>query len=267
MEPSDELKIKILAYLDEGLGEDEKKSLLAELSAHGITAEDLEQFSAVMRRLDATPTPEPSRDLDTKFYAMLHREEFRLQSGPLKTFTSSFEGVVQGLFWKRFGLVAGTLIVLLVFGFLIYQGTSYRQEIVRLNDEVKNVQTMLVMTLLEKESAVDRLRAVSLTSTLPSNDDAVIHALLTTLDNDPDVNVRLEAIDALLKRADDPRVRRGLVESINRQSSPLVQVSLADAMVSLQEKSSAPELKKLMEEKSTNDAVKVKLKQTIEVLM
>lgn len=267
MEASDELKIKILAYLDEDLGDDERKLLFAELNTHGITAEDLEEFSSVLHRLNATPTPDPSRDLDTKFYAMLHREEYRIQSAPLKTFASSFDGMVQSLFWKRFALVTGTLLVFMVFGVLIYQGGSYRQEIGRLNDEVKNVQTMLVMTLLEKESAVDRLRAVSLTSTLPSNDDAVIHALLTTLDNDPDVNVRLEAIDALLKRASDPRVRRGLVESINHQSSPLVQVSLADAMVSLQEKSSAPELKKLMEEKSTNDAVKMKLKQSIEVLM
>jgi HEAT repeats len=267
MEPSDELKIKILAYLDGSIDESEKQSLMAELITQGIDAADLEQFASVLEKLDRVAAPEPSQDLDTKFYAMLHREEYRRQAGSLKGLTSSMDGLVQGLFWKRFAMATAAFLVLIVFGFMVYQGSTYRQEIASLNDDVKNVQTMLVMTLLEKESAVDRLRAVSLTSTLPSNDDAVIHALLTTLDNDPDVNVRLEAIDALVKRASDPRVRRGLVESIMRQSSPLVQASLADAMVAMQEKSSAPELKKLLGEKSTNDAVKTKLKESIEVLM
>lgn len=267
MEPNDDLKLKILAYLDGHLDDPGREFLLEELARHGIDENELEHFAGVLKKAEVVPLPEPPKELDERFYAMLRHEEYRQHAGVMRGLAGWLDRIGMMFAGPRLAFALIVSVLVIAFGISVYQGRAYREEIGVLNSEVREVRTMLVMTLLQRESAIDRLRAVNLTSSLPNDDDAVIHALLATLNNDPDVNVRLEAIDALLKRAGDPRVRRGLVDAIMQQTSPLVQVTLADAMVALQERRATTELKKLLEENSTNDEVRTKLKQSIEVLM
>jgi hypothetical protein len=126
---------------------------------------------------------------------------------------------------------------------------------------------MMMLTLLEKESATDRLKAVSLTSDLDHASKKVTNALIETLNNDPNVNVRLASLEALYEYAGNPDVRVKLVKSISHQDSPLVQIGLAELMVALKEKSSVNELRKIMDEQSTPKEVKQKIKESIEVLI
>lgn len=80
------------------------------------------------------------------------------------------------------------------------------------------------------------------------------------------MNVRLVTLEALADLARDPRVREGLVQSLSRQESPLVQVALADVMLKLQEKRSLKPMRQLLQRPNTNDLVKSKLEQTIKEL-
>jgi len=95
----------------------------------------------------------------------------------------------------------------------------------------------------------------------------VIGALFTTLNGDPNVNVRLATLDALVKLADEPKVREGLVRCIDLQESPLMQSAIADAMVKLQEKSSVMSLKKLLGKKGLNQMVKTNIEKSIQKLI
>ena len=81
---------------------------------------------------------------------------------------------------------------------------------------------MMMLSLLENPSATERLRAVGYTKNLNDANGRVIDALLTTLNNDPNVNVRLVTLEALAELAHDPRAREGLVQSLTKQESPLV---------------------------------------------
>ncbi len=102
------------------------------------------------------------------------------------------------------------------------------------------------LSLLDQPSASARLQGISLTSRLQDPAPALVAALLETLDNDPSVNVRLSAVDALYLFADREEVRKALTASLARQTSPLVQIALIDLMVSLKEKRAAAALKKLL---------------------
>jgi hypothetical protein len=126
---------------------------------------------------------------------------------------------------------------------------------------------MMMISLLEKESATDRLRAVSLSEEIQGPSKKVTDALFKTLNSDPSVNVRLASLEALQNYAKAPTVREGLVRAIAQQDSPLVQVALADLMVKLQVKSSVNELKKIMEQKTTPAEVKQRIKESINVLI
>ena len=95
----------------------------------------------------------------------------------------------------------------------------------------------------------------------------VIDALFTTLNEDPNVNVRLITLEALVKLSNEPKVRAGLVQSITLQESPLLQSAIADVMVKLQEKSSVQGLQKLLHRKDLNGMVKLKIEQSIHKLI
>jgi hypothetical protein len=95
----------------------------------------------------------------------------------------------------------------------------------------------------------------------------VAEALLTTLNNDPNVNVRLVTLDALVRFARDPLVREGLIKSIAQQDSPLMQSAIADVMVKLQEKGSVQSLQELLRKKDINEMVRKKIEQSIHRLI
>ena len=122
---------------------------------------------------------------------------------------------------------------------------------------------MMMLSLLENPAASQRLRAVSYTEEISQVDGKVVEALLTTLNNDSNVNVRLVTLEALAKLADHSAVREGLVQSITRQESPLVQSALADVMVKLQEKRSIKPLRQLLRDDRLNYLVKSKIEQSI----
>ena len=88
-----------------------------------------------------------------------------------------------------------------------------------------------------------------------------------TLNNDENVNVRLMTLDALTKLSHNARVREGLVQSITKQDSPLVQSAIADVMVKLQEKKSIKPLQRLLKQDNLNEMVKDKIKQSINQLI
>jgi len=144
---------------------------------------------------------------------------------------------------------------------------SYKMQVDSLSAQMHDMREMMMLSLLENPSASERIRAVSYTSEINTANDKVVEALLTTLNNDANVNVRLMTLNALMHYTDNPAVREGLVQSIVNQESPLVQSAMADAMLKMQEKKAVPSLKKLLEQKKINTQVKIKIEHTISRLI
>lgn len=141
------------------------------------------------------------------------------------------------------------------------------QEIAQLTSEVSQMKQVMMLSLIENPSATERIRAVSMTSEIKNVDDQVVDALLSTLNHDANDNVRLMTLEALLEFADYPKVREGLVRSIVKQTSPLMQTAMADAMLKLQEKESIKPLKKILKQENLNTTVKEKVEDTIQKIL
>jgi hypothetical protein len=127
-----------------------------------------------------------------------------------------------------------------------------------LRHELRDMRQMVMLTLLQQQSASDRLRGVTWSYGLDRPSGEVVHALLERLAYDPNVNVRLAAIDALKPFVGDTRVRNGLVEALTAdpQPSPLVQVALIDALVTLREPRSLESMRRLATDAGVNDTVR-----------
>ena len=130
------------------------------------------------------------------------------------------------------GLLTGTLLGGVLLGTWIGSRHEGRDEIEELRAEMRSMTRAVAMSLLEHQSASERLRAVGLCEGAPP-DEELIQALLRVVDNDPSANVRLAALDVLASIPARPDVRAGLIESLPRQASPPVTAAMASLLLEL----------------------------------
>jgi len=143
---------------------------------------------------------------------------------------------------------------------------AYEKQIDTLANQVQEMRQNMMLALIENPSATERIRAVNYTSDIAHANEHVIEALITTLNNDSNVNVRLVTLEALIQYADNALVRKELVKSLAQQDSPMVQIALAELMVKLQEKNSVKAFRQLLKKQDLNKMVKIKIEQSIKDL-
>jgi len=261
-------QIRMMEYLSGEIGGKEKEAFEKYLSEHPEHKTAFDQFSKSWKQIDHLEIPEPSEEMDRQFYESLEafQKTHRNTPNPL---LERFKRFLDSLWTPQLAYGLALLILGLGIGFFINFQSPQMQEVVGndSNAEVEEVREKLVLTLLEQPSANRRLQGISEADKIKKLDDTVIYALLQTLNNDPNVNVRLAAISSLTNYLENPVVREGLVQSIVAQESPIVQITLANLMVALQEKKSIEPFKKLIQEKEIDTTVKRKLEKSIQEII
>jgi hypothetical protein len=248
-----------------------------EIESHLETCMDCrKEFEELLKLWDLmgeVPEPIPSAALNTGFNAILSnfKEEFNYNHHPvdilIRQVRESWHKYIQPrLVYSLLFIAAGV-----VGGYLLHKpadpAISYNRQIDSLSVQVSEMKQVLMLSLLQNPSASQRIRAVGYTEEISNVDLKVIDALLATLNEDPNVNVRLATLEALVRFSARPEVREGLVRSINNQESPLMQSAIADVMVRLQEKSAVPSLQKLLTKKDLNLMVKLNIQKNISKLI
>src|SRR5205823_2534784 len=114
--------------------------------------------------------------------------------------------------------------------------------------------------LMQQESAGNRLRGVNWSYQLKQPGQELLAALLDTLIHDSNVNVRLATVDALRQFVDQPVVRKGVIEAMRKQASPMVQVALIDLAVDLHAKESISALREFTQDQKIDVAVRDRAK-------
>jgi hypothetical protein len=206
--------------------------------------------------------PVPSLQMDSAFYDMLAREKKKVNK-----FSLSFELPSFAFLLPRLAFAAGFLLCGFAGGYWLNKPTEAHPDVAVLSKEIADLKEMMMLSLLEKESASERLKAVSLTSEMDQASKKVTSALLSTLNDDSNINVRLAALDALRPYVHDNAVRTELVKSISQQDSPVVQVALAELMRDMHEKKSVSEFNKILKGDRIPDDVKKRIREKISVLI
>jgi len=227
------------------------------------------EMEKMYRELGTIPVPEPGNRMQQRFYAMLDQEKAALEASSTETGKPRdwLQSVINSFRSPASAWALGMLLVGLLAGDLFTPFSNRDNKIERLSSEVYQMREILMISLLENDSPVERLRAVNVSHQIPAADTRVAEALLNTLNNDTNINVRIAAVDALVERGSSAFVRQGLVSSISRQESPLVQIALADAMIELQERSAVGQFRLLLEQETMDPNVRHKLENTIIALL
>ena len=252
---------ELIAKYNEGLADPaEVKAIEQLIEAGELALTQLKELASLDEQMMKAEAPSPSLRADDQFYAMLAGERRKASQH------FAFHLPDGNILFPRLAL-ASMLIVTGFLGGYWLQRPSAQPEVKELTQQVGELKEMIMLSLIEKESASERLKAVSLTSDMVNVSDNVTKALFKTLNQDPNVNVRLAALEALIPFVKQSNVREELVRSISQQDSPLVQLNLAELMAAIQEKKSVGELQKLIESDKTPKEVKNKISKSIEVLI
>lgn len=253
---------ELIAKYNEGLADPSEVKLIEQLIENGeVELTQLRELNLLDQQLIKVEGPSPSLKLDDQFYAALAEEKRKLRKGSF-----SFTMPDWNVLLPRLAFASIVLIVGFVGGYL-FNKPSKSSEVHQLTQQVSDLREMMVFSLLEKESATDRLKAVGLTSEMNQVSQKVTEALFKTMNRDENANVRLAALEALKPYAKESAVREELVKSIAKQDSPLVQVALAEFMAAIQEKKSVKELQKLLQNENTPKEVRSKINESIKVLI
>jgi HEAT repeat protein len=122
--------------------------------------------------------------------------------------------------------------------------------------EIASLRQQVSLALINQTSPGERLRGVALVSQVQHPDASLVHGLLDLVDNDPNVNVRLSAVEALFLFAPHAEIRERLTRSLGKQTSPVVQIAVIDLLVASREKQAAEALRQLIKDQRVRPEVR-----------
>ena len=167
--------------------------------------------------------------------------------------------------WHRFALAgAAAMVILAAFVAGLYwprpgaasQEALQASNLAEVRGELHQMREMLTLSLMQQQSATERLRGVSGSAQIDQPGNEIVRALLDTLMHDSNVNVRLACVDALRRFSRQDQVRQGTIQALNESAFPLVQIALIDYMVETKDKAAVDALRRLSEDSMANEAVR-----------
>jgi anti-sigma factor RsiW len=269
-------------FLDQhrgSLSPGETAELRAFLDAHPELQREFDGFARTLGALDAMPFPAPTPRLRASVFAAIE-EEKRAGRAPT-SLKERRPAAAQRSRWFWLGrAIAGCL--LLGLGFLVgirrasesepRQTTAVlapaaQRELADLRRQVDSMSQLVSYSLLQQQQQPtnDRLKTVLASARLENPNGKIINELIGSLALDPSANVRLTALEALYPHAEQDVVRAGVLASLPREQSPLVQVAMIDFLVAAREHGAAPALDRISRsdtaERNVRDAAKRALNQ------
>lgn len=256
----DETKLLLTDYWAQALSERDELAFDAHVATCESCRAEAEQLGALWKNLALIPSEEPSPALRSRFYDTLAAFRTGLESAPKQTWREKIFALWPKQPAWQMAVSFALLVAGLGIGYTARPGAkpveTETPEVAQLRGEVTNMRQMVALSLLQQQSASERLRGVSYALQVPGTDTEVLSALLKTVNQDPNVNVRLQAVDALHQFGASPVMRTAVVQSIAKQDNPLVQIYLIDLLVDLRDKGAVPELEKLAADASAHPEVR-----------
>ena len=222
-------------------------------------SEELQSNYSLWKNLGEVEPPVPSPVMDAGFYKMLN--EFSAEQKTNAGSWWNFDWRLWNGFDMRWVIMAGVFLLGMASGIIFLP----RQQ----GETLANIEQKepAYIKLTSSESTTDRLQSIQMIKELEKLDERVIDALNQVLLYDDNDNVRLSAIETMLYFSDNPMVRESLIRAIPYQNSPLIQMTLAEVMVALNDQRAIEEIKQLLQSEELELEVKMKMEETIEVLL
>jgi anti-sigma factor RsiW len=239
----------------------------AQVEQHCQHCANCAQDLAMGKQLALLPSDQPGPQSRARFEAMLHAYP-TTRNEPSIAGQTAHDPAEYEARWSLFGWLRSPLgaaawsLALLMIGMLI--GTRVNRvappwhpdELTSMHAELTNMRQLVALSMLQQQSASERLQGVSWSGNQTQLDPQILSALLRTLRYDNNVDVRLAALDALSRHGSQPQIRKGVIDTLQGQQSPLVQVALIDQLAEWRDPDAAQRLRNFQRTPNLNPAVR-----------
>lgn len=239
---------------------DKRKFVELLASKYEAHKEEIQEIFESWEGLSDIPSEMPSSNMDVGFYKALSEEQganiTEMKPAPKKS----------NLVRMRWLAAAATFVIGMMLGtqFDFNRGSNndtQQQEQMIQNDR-------LSFASVEKTpSAGKRIKKINKFKEQETVDTELIHALNKVILNDPNVNVRLSAIETMVLFSDIPEARTALVRAIPYQTSSIVLLELAAIMSELEETESIDAWEKVIDSGELDTDVKMNLEESLKTIL
>jgi len=248
----------LIDYLDAQLHPGDKVPLEKHLQGCPHCRQVLEEYRALFTAIQSNKAEKPGPGLREKFENMLQSElniESTARIVDMKVSSAAPVIKMSSLLWK---IAASVILVAsgVFIGTMFTNGKGVNTEVAGLKNEVNEMKETLMFNGLTDESASERIKAVSYADEINQPDDEIVKALITTINEDKNVNVRLAALYAVAKFSDSPGVSDALVASLTKQTEPLMQIALINILTEKKESKAKQPISNIIQDKNTLAPVK-----------
>jgi len=251
----------MIDYLDRTLGAEKAATVRAHLIECEQCRKEVEEIRELLLAMGDQDMQQPGQALRDNFQVMLQSElnmetADDLVKGPRYDKEGKFSTAT------RIGWMTAAACVLLFGGMWIgttigpKKASNAPDPLAAMQKEIKEMKEALLFSLIDDESASQRIKAVGYVEKIPNPDQKVIQVLVGTLNHDKNVNVRLAALYSLATFADIGSVRDSLVVSLPRQTEPLIQVMLINLLAERKDNRAIGPIREIISNKNTLPAVK-----------
>jgi HEAT repeats len=238
---------QIIDYIEGNLSDTDRNMVETMLSTNADTKIFYEQIKQLSIATKNSTEWKPSKALRESFDSMLEKEiEYESKRKYLL-----FNSVVYKVAASLTLLVIATSIA-----FWYMRQVQKDTEIAALRKEMETTRALVFSLLQNDQSASQRIMGVRAAYQTTRRDNALVLALIKTMNDDANMNVRLAAVEALGKFSGEEMVRTALIESLSKQLDPVVQIALIQVFVQMKEKEALLPLQKMSEDKSVLESVR-----------
>lgn len=266
-----DIKEMFIEYVDGILSSDDTLEVEKHLSSCESCSKELSDIKALCLDLGDIELEHPSETLKNEFNSMVNGYIRDMDRGVHAVRHEKASNWLANWLPKRPLIQVTAAIAVLTIGLAaglhINRISITKNEIVNLQTDIDQLRQTVMTSLLNQSSVSERINGLSMTGRLESVNQQFLSTLLLLLNSDSNVNVRLAAVNALSKYANDEYVRNELVKSLGLQSSPLIQISLIDLLSSLREYDSYSALMRIIDNPDSNNHVKKRAKSALNSLV
>jgi len=243
----EKLESLIIDYIDNKLNSIDRHVVEQELVKNPEAYKLYEELKELVQVMERSSRLEPTTKLQSGFNTMLENEIASARKSKTIFFAPSFYRVAAAVAL----LVTGAGI-----GYWISKHNEQQDRITKIEEKLEANKRMMMSMIENQQSASQRIQGVNVAMEINKADDEVVQVLVKTMNEDPNSNVRLAALDALSKFIDDPSVRQALIRSLPVQKDPVVQIPLIQLMVKIKEKGVVNDLQRIVNDAETMQVVK-----------
>jgi uncharacterized membrane-anchored protein YhcB (DUF1043 family) len=263
----EEIENLLIDYLDNQLDQSQREDVEKHLANCERCLDEMKDLKDILGKMDSEKMELPGETLKINFYHMLHAEMAKEEKEKNSTKTIQ----VKRLNIRTVLRIAAAIAIFLAGSFtsvlFMNHGKGRTTEIAQLRSEMNDMKKLVMLNMLKDESASQRIQAVSYTDGLRGPDPQVLNALTKTLNQDKNINVRMAAAYSLAKFASVQTVRDTLVESLGKQTEPIIQVVLMNILVDMKEQKAVPSMQRIISNENTLKEVKDVAQKSINVLL